>query len=61
MAFARVKRALSRDTIVILDGMNYIKGVRYQLWCEAKAVATTCCVVCERFLFPDTVDAAIRE
>ncbi|KAL1974125.1 hypothetical protein VTN31DRAFT_5685 [Thermomyces dupontii] len=45
VAFARVKRALSRDTIVILDGMNYIKGVRYQLWCEAKAVGTTCCVV----------------
>lgn len=48
VAFARAKRALSRDTFVILDGMNYIKGVRYQLWCEAKAVGTTCCVV--RFL-----------
>ena len=46
VAFARAKRALGRDTFVILDGMNYIKGVRYQLWCEAKAVGTTCCVVC---------------
>lgn len=46
VAFARVKRALAKDAFVILDGMNYIKGYRYQLWCEAKAVGTTCCVVC---------------
>lgn len=45
VVFARVKRALGRDTIVLVDGMNYIKGWRYQLWCEAKAVGTTCCVV----------------
>lgn len=40
-----VKRALDQDTIVIADGMNYIKGFRYQLYCEAKAVRTTNCVV----------------
>lgn len=45
VAYARAKRALGKDTFVILDGMNYIKGYRYQLWCEAKAVGTTCCVV----------------
>lgn len=45
VAYARVKRALAKDAFVILDGMNYIKGYRYQLWCEAKAVGTTCCVV----------------
>lgn len=45
MAYARAKRVLARDSIVILDGMNYIKGWRYQLWCEAKASNTTCCVV----------------
>ncbi|OKL62826.1 hypothetical protein UA08_01707 [Talaromyces atroroseus] len=45
VAFARVKRALAKDAFVILDGMNYIKGYRYQLWCEAKAMGTTCCVV----------------
>ncbi|KAJ5692719.1 hypothetical protein N7462_002142 [Penicillium macrosclerotiorum] len=45
MAYARTKRVLTRDSIVILDGMNYIKGWRYQLWCEAKAAGTTCCVV----------------
>ncbi|KAL2855002.1 chromatin associated protein KTI12 [Aspergillus pseudoustus] len=45
LAYTRAKRALGRDSFVILDGMNYIKGYRYQLWCEAKAMGTTCCVV----------------
>lgn len=40
-----IKRLLTRDAIVIADGMNYIKGFRYQLYCEAKAVQTTNCVV----------------
>ncbi|KAG8526728.1 uncharacterized protein KY384_008157 [Bacidia gigantensis] len=40
-----VKRLLSRDAIVIADGLNYIKGFRYQLYCEAKAVRTPSCVV----------------
>ncbi|KLJ06720.1 hypothetical protein EMPG_17782 [Blastomyces silverae] len=45
VVYGRVKRALSKDTFVIVDGMNYIKGWRYQLWCESKAAETTCCVV----------------
>ncbi|PNS16591.1 hypothetical protein CAC42_91 [Sphaceloma murrayae] len=45
-AFASaVKRELGQDTIVVADGMNYIKGYRYQLYCEAKAVRTTFCVL----------------
>lgn len=40
-----IKRHLSQDDIIIADGMNYIKGFRYQLFCEAKAVHTTSCVV----------------
>ena len=36
---------LSNKDIVILDGANYIKGWRYQLYCEAKAVRTPHCVV----------------
>ena len=40
-----IKRVLGRDTIVVADGMNYIKGFRYQLYCEAKAVQTPSCVV----------------
>ncbi|KAH9223226.1 chromatin associated protein KTI12 [Leptodontidium sp. 2 PMI_412] len=43
--YAAVKRVLSDKDIVILDGANYIKGWRYQLYCEAKAVRTTHCVV----------------
>jgi protein KTI12 len=48
--FSAVQRALSKDTIVIADGMNYIKGFRYQLFCEAKALSTPHCVV---FLYLD--------
>lgn len=36
---------MSNKDIVILDGANYIKGWRYQLYCEAKAVRTPHCVV----------------
>ena len=43
--FSAIKRALSKDCTVIADGLNYIKGYRYQLWCEAKAAGTRCCVV----------------
>ncbi|KAH8646050.1 RNA polymerase II Elongator complex associated protein-like protein Kti12 [Tricladium varicosporioides] len=43
--YAAVKRVLSPRDIVVLDGANYIKGWRYQLFCEAKAVRTPCCVV----------------
>lgn len=40
-----VKRDLSRNTIVILDSLAYIKGFRYQLFCEAKGMTTPHCVV----------------
>ncbi|ETN43227.1 uncharacterized protein HMPREF1541_02386 [Cyphellophora europaea CBS 101466] len=43
--FSAIKRGVSRDTVVIADCPNYIKGYRYQLWCEAKAAGTRCCVV----------------
>lgn len=43
--YSAVKRVLSSDDIVIADGLNYIKGFRYQLYCEAKAVHTPSCVV----------------
>lgn len=35
-----VKRVLSAKDIVILDGLNYIKGWRYQLYTEAKNLST---------------------
>jgi protein KTI12 len=40
-----VKRVLSAKDIVILDGFNYIKGWRYQLYCEAKALRTPHCLL----------------
>jgi protein KTI12 len=45
--YAEVKRLLSSRDVVILDAAagNYIKGWRYQLFCEAKAVRTPSCVV----------------
>ncbi|KAI0127431.1 chromatin associated protein KTI12 [Xylariales sp. AK1849] len=43
--YAAVKRVLSDRDIVILDGLNYIKGWRYQLHCEAKAVRTPSCIL----------------
>lgn len=36
---------LGKDSIVIADGLNYIKGFRYQLYCESKASETPSCVV----------------
>jgi protein KTI12 len=40
-----IKRLLGKDDIVIADGLNYIKGFRYQLYCEAKALGTPSCIV----------------
>ena len=40
-----IKKALGRDVLVVADGMNYIKGFRYQMYCEAKAAGVgSCCV-----------------
>ena len=38
-------RLLSKDTVVIVDGSNYIKGFRYEVWCASKATKTTQCTV----------------
>lgn len=43
--YGAVKRILSDKDIVILDGLNYIKGWRYQLYCEAKEVRTPSCIL----------------
>ncbi|KAL3232696.1 Protein KTI12 [Nakaseomyces bracarensis] len=36
-----VRRDLSRNNIVVIDSLNYIKGFRYQLHCEAKNMNTS--------------------
>lgn len=40
-----VERRVSREHIVIADGLNYIKGFRYQLYCIARATSTPHCVL----------------
>lgn len=42
---AAAEKAVSARTVVVLDALNYIKGVRYELFCKAKAENTTYCVV----------------
>ncbi|GAM25867.1 hypothetical protein SAMD00019534_090420, partial [Acytostelium subglobosum LB1] len=37
---AAVERSLTKDTVVISDSLNYIKGYRYELFCIAKAAGT---------------------
>ncbi|KAG1882536.1 chromatin associated protein KTI12 [Suillus fuscotomentosus] len=34
--FTAITRHIAKDTILIVDGMNYIKGFRYQLYCKAR-------------------------
>ncbi|KAL1458709.1 hypothetical protein WDU94_008837 [Cyamophila willieti] len=40
-----VTRLLNKDTIVILDSMNYIKGYRYELFCVSKQVKSPQCTI----------------
>ena len=45
---AAVHRALVPDRIVIADGMNFIKGLRYELWCFARELGLGyCCAFCD--------------
>lgn len=40
-----VERRVSCERIVIADGLNYIKGFRYQLYCVARAASTPHCLL----------------
>ncbi|VBB32462.1 unnamed protein product [Acanthocheilonema viteae] len=42
---SEVQRLLSEDCLVICDSLNYIKGFRYELFCIAKLMQTTYCVL----------------
>ncbi|KXJ94416.1 chromatin associated protein KTI12 [Microdochium bolleyi] len=62
--YGAVKRVLSDKDIVILDGLNYIKGWRYQLHCEAKAVRTPSCILqigCSKDKSKEINDARLRK
>merc|ERR1711953_438590 len=38
---SEVVRLLSKENVVICDGLNYIKGFRYELYCASKNIKTT--------------------
>lgn len=40
-----VNRMLSKKTLLVCDGMNYIKGYRYQMNCAAKEAGVRPCTV----------------
>lgn len=43
--FAAVQRHLSKNTILIVDSLNYIKGFRYQMFCAAKEAGVRVCTI----------------
>lgn len=53
---SEVDRSVSRDSIIIVDSLNNIKGYRYELWCLARASGVRYCV-----LFCDTEVDHCRE
>lgn len=42
---SEVDRSLSKDSVIIVDSLNNIKGYRYELWCLARASGIRYCVV----------------
>ncbi|KAI5054597.1 hypothetical protein GOP47_0029742 [Adiantum capillus-veneris] len=42
---SEVDRSVSKNTIVIIDSLNNIKGYRYELWCIARAAGIRYCVL----------------
>uniref|UniRef100_A0A0E0F543 Protein KTI12 homolog n=1 Tax=Oryza meridionalis TaxID=40149 RepID=A0A0E0F543_9ORYZ len=53
---SEVDRSVSRDSIIVVDSLNNIKGYRYELWCLARASGIRYCV-----LFCDTEVDLCRE
>lgn len=42
---SEVDRWVTKDNLVILDSLNYIKGFRYELYCISRAQSSPHCVV----------------
>ncbi|EEF50764.1 protein KTI12 homolog [Ricinus communis] len=53
---SEVDRSVSRDSIIIVDSLNSIKGYRYELWCLARAAGIRYCV-----LFCDVQETQCRK
>ncbi|EIM82814.1 chromatin associated protein KTI12 [Stereum hirsutum FP-91666 SS1] len=43
--FTAMQRQMGQDTLLIVDGMNYIKGFRYQMYCAAREFKLRVCTV----------------
>ncbi|KNZ80477.1 Protein kti12 [Termitomyces sp. J132] len=43
--FTAMQRQMALDTILIVDGLNYIKGFRYQMYCAAREMKLRVCTV----------------
>ncbi|KAG6862217.1 hypothetical protein C0995_002147 [Termitomyces sp. Mi166 len=43
--FTTMQRQMALDTILIVDGLNYIKGFRYQMYCAAREMKLRVCTV----------------
>lgn len=53
---SQVDRSLSKDSIIVVDSLNSIKGYRYELWCLARGAGIRYCV-----LFCDAEDTHCRK
>ncbi|PQQ20204.1 protein KTI12 homolog [Prunus yedoensis var. nudiflora] len=42
---SEVDRSVSKESIIIVDSLNSIKGYRYELWCLARAAGIRYCVL----------------
>ncbi len=42
---SEVERLLTKDSVVLLDSLNYIKGYRYELYCMSKHLTTPHCIL----------------
>jgi hypothetical protein len=47
--FTAITRHMGKDTILIVDAMNYIKGFRYQMYCKAREAGVRVATVGNRF------------
>ncbi|KIK03501.1 hypothetical protein K443DRAFT_676680 [Laccaria amethystina LaAM-08-1] len=43
--FTAIQRLIARDTLLIVDSLNYIKGFRYQVYCAAREMKLRVCTV----------------
>ncbi|EDQ92902.1 uncharacterized protein MONBRDRAFT_21036 [Monosiga brevicollis MX1] len=42
---SEMSRLLNANDVIIVDSLNYIKGYRYELYCAARSMKTTSCVI----------------